>query len=216
MKKNLKKIFYLNVFLFYMGLVGLLMGLAEYNNKYEMKIDQIVNANNQVKVLRDKVTHDKAKLTNYRFLDYKVDYFAKKYPLCSKILDSVYKKSNQYGFSPELILGVIQIESNFNPTAISHRGAYGLMQVNLAVWRNELSIDDKKIFNIDYNIGLGVEILHRYYKVANGNMNRALHLYNNGYKYNNTSYVKKVQAVLEKPISETIRLIQMGDPKLSS
>ena len=66
------------------------------------------------------------------------------------------------------------------------------MQINYKVWKNEFSIDPEKIFNIDYNIDLGIKILKRYLKVAKGDIMRALHLYNNGYLYNNEAYKYKV------------------------
>jgi soluble lytic murein transglycosylase-like protein len=70
--------------------------------------------------------------------------------------------------------------------------------VNFSVWKNELSIDKKRIFDIDYNIELGLQILKRYYQESKGNIFRALHLYNNGYRYNNLSYVSKVKSQLGK------------------
>ncbi|OYT14514.1 MAG: hypothetical protein B7C24_17945 [Bacteroidetes bacterium 4572_77] len=46
-----------------------------------------------------------------------------------KLLPLVSKYAYQYGIEPELILGIIHIESYFNPKAISHANAVGLMQL---------------------------------------------------------------------------------------
>ena len=43
--------------------------------------------------------------------------------------DLIKKASNEYDISIDLIYAIIQTESSFNPYAVSHAGAYGLMQV---------------------------------------------------------------------------------------
>ena len=89
---------------------------------------------------------------------------------------------------------LIEVESAFRPYVVSHAGAYGLMQVNYKVWKNEYNIDYSKICDIEYNVELGIKILKRYMKKSNGNILRALHLYNNGYLHNNHKYKYKVLA----------------------
>jgi soluble lytic murein transglycosylase-like protein len=116
----------------------------------------------------------------------------KKYPLFSKIVDVVYKKSREYGFNPNLILSLIQTESSFRPRAVSSAGAYGLMQVNYSVWKEELDIDNLRIFDIEYNIDLGMRILKHYHEESGGDLLQTLHLYNNGYRHNNHKYKHKV------------------------
>ena len=68
------------------------------------------------------------------------------------------------------------------------------MQVRYSVWKDELGIDRSRIFDIDYNIDLGLRILKQYREIAAGNMRRALFLYNNGYKYNNGGYIARVNS----------------------
>ena len=60
------------------------------------------------------------------FLEYKSAIFQKKFPDFSEIVDITYNKSQVFGFQPNLILAVMQVESAFNPLAISTAGAYGL------------------------------------------------------------------------------------------
>lgn len=192
MKKNIRKFGVLIICLFCLGLSGFFIGLVEVDRTYSKNKENINILVNEVMRLDKTMENNAQKLEQYAFMEYKVNAFAKRYALYSDILDAVYKKSSQYGFEPELVLGIVQVESNFNPSAVSYVGAVGLMQVNLPVWRNELSIDDDRVFDVEYNIDLGLQILKRYYDEVNGNLKMALHLYNNGYKYNNTSYADKV------------------------
>jgi len=195
-KKNIKKFAFLLVTLFLMGLTGLFMSLPQLNANYEKKHRVLKVLSGHVLQLQQKLDTSEKKIADYDFLAFKTNAFSKRYAGLSHIYDTVYHKSFQYGFQPDLVLGVIQVESNYNPTAVSSRGAYGLMQVTLAVWRNSLAIDDNRIFDVEYNIDLGLKILRHYYEESGGNMKRALHLYNNGYKYNNTSYTGKVDSAV--------------------
>jgi len=126
------------------------------------------------------------------FYAFKARALRKNDPIFNKIVNTVFEKSKKYGFHPDLVLALIKVESNFNPYAMSPAGAYGLMQVNYSVWKNHLKINQRKIFNIEYNIELGLKILKTYYKETGGNLRKALHLYNNGYLYNNRKYVTQV------------------------
>ncbi|MCK4835874.1 MAG: lytic transglycosylase domain-containing protein [Candidatus Aminicenantes bacterium] len=195
-KRNLKKSFYLIIFLFLVGLTGLFIALVELNTRYEEKHSKITNLTVELNRLENQMSLARAKLDEYDFLAFKADVFQRRDPQLFKITESVYKKSSQYGFEPELIWGVMKVESGYNPRAVSHRGACGLMQVNFSVWKDELSIDKKRIFDIDYNIDLGLQILKRYYLESKGDIKKALHLYNNGYRYKNFSYVNKVKSQL--------------------
>ncbi|HDP95719.1 MAG TPA: lytic transglycosylase domain-containing protein [Candidatus Aminicenantes bacterium] len=123
---------------------------------------------------------------------YRDGVFRKREPEFANIVEVVYHKCRQYGVDPDLVISMIQVESDFRPNAVSNAGAYGLMQINYAVWKNELAINSKRLFEITYNIDLGVRILKHYLQVARGDVMRALHLYNNGYLFNNEAYKHKV------------------------
>ncbi len=192
LKKNLIISLFMLVSLFLVGLIGLFMALVELDADYTRTQQALYMMSNEVMRLENSIDGENRKLKNYDFLEFKVNAFEKKYPGFSKIVDSVYRKSHQYGIHPDLVLGMMKVESNYDPNAVSYRGAYGLMQVNLSVWKSELAINEDNIFDVDYNIDLGLQILKRYLVESKGNMPRALHLYNNGYKYNNTEYIGKV------------------------
>jgi soluble lytic murein transglycosylase-like protein len=125
-------------------------------------------------------------------LRYRDSVFRKREPEFANIIEVVYHKSRQYGVDPDLVMSMIQVESDFRPDAVSNAGAYGLMQINYSVWKDELAINSTRLFEITYNIDLGVRILKHYLQVARGDVMRALHLYNNGYLFNNENYKYKV------------------------
>jgi membrane-bound lytic murein transglycosylase C len=85
-----------------------------------------------------------------------------------KYSDIVAKYSRKYGISKSLIYAIIKTESNFNPYAVSHIPAYGLMQiVPTSAGRDSYQyIYNKKgtpsrefLFNADNNIKFGVAYL---------------------------------------------------------
>ena len=136
------------------------------------------------------------KVEEFKLISYRDNIVKKKYPAFAKIVEVVFEKSGKYGFDPNLIMSLIHTESSFRPKVVSSQGAYGLMQVNYSVWKDELQIESSKIFDIEYNIEMGLRILKRYYDKSNGDIMRALHLYNNGYTYNNKKYNKKVVSTI--------------------
>jgi len=170
------------------GIAGFVIHILDFSKSYDHTIDRLTVLQTKVDKLTYQLFEHEAQLSEYDLLKFKSFSLTRKYPQFSEIVESVYHKSQEFGLDPSLILGIIQVESNFNPTAISSRGAYGLMQINKDVWDRELSIRDDDIFDIDYNIDLGLKILKRYLRVSKGDLRQALHYYNNGFKYNNTKY----------------------------
>lgn len=113
------------------------------------------------------------------------------------LLCSIYYAAIAHGFKPEIIVAQVFVESSFNQYA-QNKQCYGLMQISFPVWKDELKIDKEKIFDANYNLLIGLSILRHYMNVSNGDIWRALHLYNNGYKHNNLKYVKKIKAAMKK------------------
>lgn len=93
------------------------------------------------------------------------------------ILKHVYIEAHRAGLHPELVLAVIDTESNFDRFAISEAGARGLMQV-MPFWLEELGRPDGNLFDIATNLRFGCTILKYYLDRENGDLTRALARYN--------------------------------------
>lgn len=73
---------------------------------------------------------------------------------------AILRYSGEYGLPPKLIVAVITIESSGRVSAVSPKGAQGLMQV-MPFWKSELGIEGT-LFDIDTNIRAGTRILAEY------------------------------------------------------
>lgn len=88
----------------------------------------------------------------------------------------VYLYSVRFELSPELVLGVISVESQFDHFAISNVGARGLMQV-MPFWKQELGSSNDNLFEIETNIRYGCAIIGHYLKRYK-KLDKALAAYN--------------------------------------
>jgi soluble lytic murein transglycosylase-like protein len=93
------------------------------------------------------------------------------------ILKAVHYEADRAGLFPGLVLALIQVESDFNPYAISDTGALGLMQV-MPFWLKDIGRPDDSLFDIRTNLRLGCTILAYYRKKEHGDLRRALARYN--------------------------------------
>jgi soluble lytic murein transglycosylase-like protein len=212
-KSPLKKSAFLLLFLLAVGLSGLVIGFSESNRNYQRSLSHIhyLQANlgdlhGKLLQMNEESMRNEEKYARVDYLEYQNAIFQKKFPDFSQIVNITYNRSKVFGFHPNLILAVMQVESAFNPLALSTAGAYGLMQIHYAVWKDELKIDKSRLFDIDYNIGLGLKILKQYYDLSGGDIKRALFLYNNGYKYQNTGYLTKVNNSIFSHDMDTVKL----------
>jgi soluble lytic murein transglycosylase-like protein len=93
------------------------------------------------------------------------------------LLKDVHAEATRAGLEPELVLSVIQVESNFNAYAISHAGARGLMQV-MPFWLKEIGRPGDSLFHEKTNLRYGCTILKYYLDKEKGNRVLALARYN--------------------------------------
>ena len=93
------------------------------------------------------------------------------------ILKQVHYEASRSGLKPELVLALINVESNFDHFAISSVGARGLMQI-MPFWLEEIGRPDDNLFDISTNLRFGCTILNIYLKREKGDMRRALARYN--------------------------------------
>ena len=81
------------------------------------------------------------------------------------------------GLDPQLVLGVIQHESNFRKYAISSADARGYMQV-MPFWTKLIGTPEHNLFHLRTNLRYGCVILRHYLNVETGDLYRALGRYN--------------------------------------
>ncbi|MCH8158993.1 MAG: lytic transglycosylase domain-containing protein [Proteobacteria bacterium] len=94
-----------------------------------------------------------------------------------QILKLVHLEASRVALPPELILAVIETESNFDHYAISVAGAIGLMQI-MPFWLDEIGRPDDNLLHVDTNLRYGCTILRFYLDKENGDLRRALGRYN--------------------------------------
>jgi soluble lytic murein transglycosylase-like protein len=97
-------------------------------------------------------------------------------------LQTVWYESKRAGLDTALVLGLIQVESNFRKYAISWVGARGYMQI-MPFWLRVLAEDDGKhntshLFNMQTNIRFGCVILRHYIDRERGDLFLGLGRYN--------------------------------------
>jgi len=103
------------------------------------------------------------------------------------LLRQIHREASRAELHPELVLAVIDVESNFDRFAISKAGAQGLMQV-MPFWLNEIGQPRDSLFNVSTNLRMGCTILKYYLQKEKGDLTRALARYNGSlgrYKYPN-------------------------------
>ena len=100
-----------------------------------------------------------------------------------ELLRKIHRAATHAELSPEIVLAVIQIESRFDPYAVSRAGAQGLMQV-MPFWKREIGREDDNLIQVDTNLRYGCTILKYYLDRENGNLTPALARYNGSYGKN--------------------------------
>ncbi len=94
-----------------------------------------------------------------------------------RLLTRVHFEAGRAELAPELVLAVIEVESNFDRYAVSVAGAIGLMQI-MPFWREEIGRPSDNLLHLDTNLRYGCAILKFYLEKENGDLRRALGRYN--------------------------------------
>ena len=94
-----------------------------------------------------------------------------------ELLRLLHGEAAKAGLDPELVLAVVDVESNFDRFAISRVGARGLMQI-MPFWREEIGRPDDNLFQMKTNLRYGCTILRYYLDAEKGNLAQALARYN--------------------------------------
>ncbi len=111
-------------------------------------------------------------------------------------LHTVRYEAQRAGLDPELVLGLIQVESGFRRHAVSSAGARGYMQV-MPFWTEVIGDGNPaSLFDLVTNIRYGCVILRHYLDLENGNLFLALGRYNGS--RGRDAYPKAVLAAWER------------------
>jgi soluble lytic murein transglycosylase-like protein len=95
-----------------------------------------------------------------------------------EFLQTVWYESRRAGLDKALVLGLIQVESNFRKYAVSPVGARGYMQV-MPFWTRVIGDGDaSKLFHMQTNLRFGCVILRHYLDRERGDLFMTLGRYN--------------------------------------
>jgi len=92
-------------------------------------------------------------------------------------LRTVHYEASRAGLDPQMVLGLIQVESGFKKYAVSSVGARGFMQV-MPFWVRTIGTPDHNLFHLRLNLRYGCTILRHYIDIEKGDLYRALGRYN--------------------------------------
>ena len=92
-------------------------------------------------------------------------------------LRTVHYEATRAGLDPQMVLGLIQVESGFKKYAVSSVGARGFMQV-MPFWVRSIGAKDHNLFHLRLNLRYGCTILRHYLDIERGDLYRALGRYN--------------------------------------
>lgn len=115
----------------------------------------------------------------YKAMEPRLQQFVTSHDERVSILNHVYceaKRDPALQLPPDLVLALIEVESRFDPWAVSPVGAVGLMQV-MPFWPRELGVQNQLV-RVAPNIRMGCEILRYYLRAEHHNWSRALARYN--------------------------------------
>jgi soluble lytic murein transglycosylase-like protein len=119
------------------------------------------------------------------------------------LLMSVQYEAKRAGLDPQMVLGVIDVESKFRKYAVSRAGARGYMQV-MPFWVELIGTAEQNLFNLRTNLRYGCVILRHYLDIEHGDTYRALARYNGS--LGKSDYAVKVMSSWQK------RWIFPGEP----
>jgi len=99
-----------------------------------------------------------------------------------ELLRTVHYEATRARLDPQLVLGVIEVESGFRKYAVSKAGARGYMQV-MPFWIKQIGQPRHNLFHMRTNLAYGCAILRHYVDMEDGDYYRALGRYNGSLGY---------------------------------
>jgi len=93
------------------------------------------------------------------------------------LLKLIHAEAARAQVPPQLVLALINVESKFDPYAVSHSGAVGLMQI-MPFWLKLIGRPDDSLVHAKTNLRMGCTILKYYLDKSKGDIREALQRYN--------------------------------------
>jgi len=94
-----------------------------------------------------------------------------------RLLKMIHAEASRAQVPPQLVLALIQVESKFDPYAVSRSGAVGLMQI-MPFWLKLIGRPDDSLVHVETNLRMGCTILKYYLQKSHGDIREALQRYN--------------------------------------
>ena len=147
--------------------------------------------------------------------------FASKYYKVEDIQQKIINEAQRQNLAPSLALAIAKVESDFNPQALSHAGAKGVMQIMPGTAELVFGVSRKRLFEPDLNIQLGIQFINQLLDRYNGRLDIALSHYNGGSGVKNRrgelNVIPATQNYVEKVLSSQQDFLQYDRrPILSS
>ena len=174
MDKYVKNIFFMFIFCFCSFSYG-------GNQKYEeLKHDTMIYMSSYVSDVSPKFSSFDSIADETSWM-VQMDGILKKYVKDSNerfhLLKTVHYEALRAGLDPELVLGLMLVESGFKKYAFSDAGAIGYMQV-MPFWKDLIGAKNHDLFYTRINLRYGCTILRHYISLENNNLIMALGRYN--------------------------------------
>lgn len=176
------------------------------NSLFDKELEKIKLIQNQIEIQEEVI--EKKEVENHTDpLKRKIELYIKTtHPRVSSVVakeisHQIIVLSENYKISHELVLGIIQVESSFNPMAVGSKTKYGhargLMQV-MPEWTKKLGLDNQYDFH-EINIGIesGIRVFLIHLEEEGGDISKGLYCYVN----KDDVYVNKVYEVMGKFVS---------------
>ena len=136
-------------------------------------------------------------------------------------------EANRQGIDPTLALAMAEVESNFNPRALSKAGARGVMQIMPATAENVFGISSNQLYDAKININIGISFIKKLLNRYNQRLDIALSHYNGGSAVQDRfgrlsiipatrKYVNKVISAQQKFTYKAYQLSSVGSLKNAS
>lgn len=107
--------------------------------------------------------------------------FARRYDIPGSLAGTIYRESRALGVEPEVVFGLIQVESGFDPRAIGSQGERGLTQIKPATARAyDRSLTPERLMDPAVNVRIGLRHLLEEVRHFEGDWTLGLQAYHRG------------------------------------